>query len=161
MKCFGELQAELGLTLLQARKVASHRPTDPRAPVSNADALGSFTSGQACHKPNFRPNWRVGLLNQHCSRGAGCAGVMEVSAMRCAHSRGKRFLATDCGYFHNKRHGTVCVICNVAKSGLYMQGSFLNFCFSYVTCIDSPLEPVSWELGVISLIFKNKPASFS
>ena len=85
---------------------------------------------------------------------------MEVSAMRCAHSRGKRFLATDCGYFHNKRHGTVCVICNVAKSGL-MQGSFLNFCFSYVTCIDSPLEPVSWELGVISLIFKNKPASFS
>lgn len=86
---------------------------------------------------------------------------MEVSAMRCAHSRGKRFLATDCGYFHNKRHGTVCVICNVAKSGLYMQGSFLNFCFSYVTCIDSPLEPVSWELGVISLIFKNKPASFS
>ena len=25
-----ELQAELGLTLLQARKIASHRPTDPR-----------------------------------------------------------------------------------------------------------------------------------
>ena len=30
--------------------------TDPRAPVSNADALGSFTFGQAFHKPNFRPN---------------------------------------------------------------------------------------------------------
>ena len=36
------------MTLLQARKVASHRPTDPRAPVSNADALGSFTFGPAC-----------------------------------------------------------------------------------------------------------------
>ena len=44
------------MTLLQACKVASHRPTDPRAPVSNADALGSFTFGQAFHKPNFRPN---------------------------------------------------------------------------------------------------------
>ena len=72
-------------------------------------------------------------------------GVMEVSAMGCAHrAAGEKGSWQRIADIFMKRHGTVRVICNVATSGL-TQGSFLNFCFSYGTCIGSPLELVSWE----------------
>ena len=86
-----ELQAELGLTLLQARKVASHRALTPAPPQAMLMHLVLY----------FRSSISNQISNQieelvfSISIAHGVRGAREsVSATRCVRSRGKRFLAT-------------------------------------------------------------------